>query len=86
MSRASSQALTSDVCETIDIIRSIYAIDTVSADTETGLANGFAWLIYFNVVGLNSSRLRPRLRLRLETETETLKFESQDVARPRLKS
>jgi len=58
MSRASSQALTSDVCEAIDIIRSIYAIDTVSAATETGLVNGFAWLIYFNVV---KNSLSPRL-------------------------
>jgi len=72
---------------TVDTIRSTYAIDTVTADTETGLVNGFAWLIYFNVVK-NSSRPRPRPTPRLdwdcdrdssfraETENETLKFES----------
>jgi len=45
----------------------VYAIDIVTADTETGLVNGFAWLIYFNVVKTE------------QLETETLKFESQDV-------
>ena len=58
MSRASSQALTPDVCQAIDTIRCIYAIDTVTAGTETGLLNGFAWLIYFNVV---KNSLSPRL-------------------------
>jgi len=63
MSIASSQALTSDVCEAIDTIRSTYATDTVPADTETGLVSGFAWLIYFNVFKTQ--------QLETETETET---------------
>ena len=60
LSRASSQALTPDVCEAIDTICSIYVTDTVTANTETGLVIGFAWLIYFNVVKTEQ----------LETKTE----------------
>jgi len=70
MSRASSQALTPDVCQAIDTIRCIYAIDTVTAGTETGLLNGFAWLIYFNVVKTE--------QLETETEARDSRLETQD--------
>jgi len=70
-----------------------HAIDTVTADTETGLVSGFAWLIYFNVAMTEQletetdawdSRLetwdsRPRLRLETETETETQGFETETL-------
>jgi len=50
-------------------IRSIYAIDTVTADTEIGLVIGFAWLIYFNIVMTEQLETEtPDLRLKTETE------------------
>jgi len=45
--------VTPDVCEVTDTIRCTYAIDTVTADTETGLVSGFVWLIYINLVTQN---------------------------------
>ena len=97
MSHAISEALTSDVCEAIDTILSMYAIDTVPADTETGLVNGFAWLIYFNVVKTEQPETDTEAQDRdwdlkfqdwdrdssFWAETETLKFESLDVSRSR---
>jgi len=69
--RTSSQALTPDVREAIDTIRSIYVIDTMTADTETGLVSGFAWLIYFSVVKTEQLETETEVRdLRLKTETE----------------
>jgi len=72
-----------DVCEAIDSILSIYAIGTVIADTETKLLNGFAWLIYFNVVKTE--------QLETETEARDTRLETQDwdrgsILRPRLKA
>jgi len=71
MSRASFQALTPDVCEARYHLLHIchWHCDW---DTETGLVNGFAWLIYFNVV--KTEQLETETR-GLETDTETQGFE-----------
>jgi len=61
-------------------------INTATASTETGLVNGFAWLIYFSVAKTEQLKTKTEardLRLKIEietqgseTETETQGFET----------